>query len=189
MSRYFASLLLFIFLYGCESEADLMSEANRKKGSEELVSDVRMKYTDSGKIKVMLKAPTIRRFEKEHNDMQEFIDGIYTEFYDDSSKLKATLTADYAIRDANRRTMTARNNVKLVSAVDKTKLESEELIWDESRAIIYTHKFFKWTKDKEIGTGFFFEADQSFKKIKMRATEADNIEIPGFTPTKDTIYK
>jgi putative SOS response-associated peptidase YedK len=92
--------------------------------------------------------------------------------------LKATLTARYAIRDENKRLMTARDHVVL-NARDSSILESEELIWDESRAIIYTNKFFKWTRGKEIGTGFFFEADQAFKRIKMRRTEADNIIIQG----------
>ena len=178
MSRYFASICLLLLWWGCENDINLINEITRKKGSEDIVHDVTMHYTDSGLLKVILKTPIISRRAENNNTLQEFTNGIYCEFYDDSSKLKATLTARYAIRDENKRLMTARDHVVLISA-DSSTLESEELNWDESRAIIYTNKFFKWTKGKEIGTGFFFEADQSFKKIRMRRTEADNIVIPG----------
>lgn len=180
MSRYYDSLfLLFLFLcWGCDNEVNLLNEVQRNKGNEESVQNVTLHYSDSGQLKVLLKAPVINRKKENGSNIQEFTDGIYCEFYDDSSHLKARLTARYAIRDEDKRIMTARDHVVLVSA-DSTKLETEELIWDENRRIIYSNKFFKWTRGREIGTGFYFEADQSFEKIKMRNMEADNIVVPG----------
>ena len=178
MLRYFVSIFIIGSWWGCENDISLINEITRKKGGEEIVHDITMRYTDSARLKVLLKAPVIWRRAEGTNTIQEFSKGIYCEFYDDSSRLKATLTARYAIRDENKRLMTARDHV-ILNSRDSSILESEELIWDESRAIIYTNKFFKWTKGKEIGTGFFFEADQAFKRIKMRRTEADNIIIQG----------
>jgi hypothetical protein len=178
MLRYFVSIFIIGSWWGCENDINLINEITRKKGGEEIVHDITMRYTDSARLKVLLKAPVIWRRAEGTNTIQEFSKGIYCEFYDDSSRLKATLTARYAIRDENKRLMTARDHV-ILNSRDSSILESEELIWDESRAIIYTNKFFKWTRGKEIGTGFFFEADQAFKRIKMRRTEADNIIIQG----------
>lgn len=178
MLRYCVSIIVLLTWWGCENDINLINEITRKKGGEEIVHDITMRYTDSSRLKVLLRAPVIWRRTEGTNTIQEFSKGIYCEFYDDSSRLKATLTARFAIRDENKRLMTARDHVVLNSR-DSTILESEELNWDESRAIIYTNKFFKWTKGKEIGTGFFFEADQAFKRIKMRRTEADNIIIQG----------
>lgn len=183
MSRYFVSLFSLILWWGCESDNNLINEVTRKKGNEEIVEDVTLHYTDSGRLEVMLKAPVIKRSNEKNVTLQEFTSGIYCEFYDDSMRLKARLTARYAVRDENKRIMTARDHVVLISS-DSTKLESEELIWDEGRAIVYSNKFVKWSRGKEVGTGFFFEADQAFTKIKMRKTEADNIVIPGLQGVK-----
>ena len=178
MLRYLGSFWALILLISCENDFNLLQEVHQKKGNEELVRDVVLHYTDSGRLEVLLKAPVIKRTLLNNIPLQEFTEGIYCEFYDDSLRLKARLTARYAIRDENKRIMTARDQVVLVSA-DSTRLESEELIWDEGRAIVYSNKFVKWSRGKEVGTGFFFQADQSFKKIQMRKTEADNIVIPG----------
>lgn len=178
-------LLHFIFfiafgvmIWSCTNTPDLLEEVNRKKGNEEIIENIVLHYTDSGKLKVLLKAPVVKRTGANHNLIQEFTNGIYCEFYDDTSKLAATLTSNYAFREENKRMMTARDHVRLEKA-DGTLLETEELIWDENKQIIYSNKFVKYTRGKEVGTGFFFEADQSFKKIKMRKTEADNIVVPG----------
>ena len=178
MLRYLGSLLAIVFLGACENDFNLLQEVHQKKGNEEIVRDVTLHYTDSGRLEVLLKAPVIKRTLQKNIPLQEFTEGIYCEFYDDSLRLKARLTARYAIRDENKRIMTARDQVVLVSA-DSTRLESEELIWDEGRAIVYSNKFVKWSRGKEVGTGFFFQADQTFTKIQMRKTEADNIVIPG----------
>lgn len=183
MLRYCVSLLILSLWWSCENEVSLINEVNRKKGNEELVHDVTLHYTDSGRLEVLLKAPVIKRTNERNSSLQEFTDGIYCEFYDDSMKLKARLTARYAVRDENKRIMTARDHVVLISS-DSTRLESEELIWDEGKAIVYSNKFVKWSRGKEVGTGFFFEADQAFTKIKMRKTEADNIVIPGLDAKK-----
>lgn len=180
MSRYLGSLLAIVFLGACENDFNLLQEVHQKKGNEEIVRDVTLHYTDSGRLEVLLKAPVIKRTLQKNIPLQEFTEGIYCEFYDDSLRLKARLTARYAIRDENKRIMTARDQVVLVSA-DSTRLESEELIWDEGRAIVYSNKFVKWSRGKEVGTGFFFQADQTFTKIQMRKTEADNIVIPGLS--------
>jgi len=179
MLRYLGSLLIFAaIIAACNDSSDLMSEVTRKKGNEEIIENIELHYSDSGKLKVLLKAPIVRRSGSTNSLVQEFTKGIYCEFYDDTSNLVATLTSNYAFREEYKRTMTARDHVKLVK-VDGTVLETEELIWDETKQIIYSNKFVKYTRGKEIGTGFFFEADQSFKKIKMRKTEADNILVPG----------
>ena len=178
MLRYLGSLLAIFFLGACENDFNLLQEVHQKKGNEEIVRDVTLHYTDSGRLEVLLKAPVIKRTLQKNIPLQEFTEGIYCEFYDDSLRLKARLTARYAIRDENKRIMTARDQVVLVSA-DSTRLESEELIWDEGRAIVYSNKFVKWSRGNEVGTGFFFQADQTFTKIQMRKTEADNIVIPG----------
>lgn len=184
MLRYFVSSFILFSVWACENEVNLIDAITRKKGNEELVHDVTLHYTDSGRLEVLLKAPVINRTNEKNIALQEFTDGIYCEFYDDSMQLKARLTARYAIRDENKRIMTARDHVVLISR-DSTRLESEELIWDESKAIVYSNKFFKWSRGKEVGTGFFFEADQAFTKIKMRKTEADNIVIPGLEAKKE----
>ena len=174
----FCVLAMISFIWACNDTPDLLEEVNRTKGNVETIDQVVLHYTDSGKLKVLLKAPVVRRTGPSHNLMQEFPKGIYCEFYDDTSNLSATLTAKYAFREESKRTMTARDQVRLEKA-DGTLLETEELIWDENKQIIYSNKFVKYTRGKEVGTGFFFEADQSFKKIKMRKTEADNIVVPG----------
>ena len=80
MSRYFVSIFILLVWWGCENDINLINEITRKKGGEEIVHDVTLRYTDSGKIMVLLKTPVIIRTTVGSTTQQEFTEGIYCEF-------------------------------------------------------------------------------------------------------------
>ena len=131
----------------------------------EQIKGAELLHTENGKVKVKLVARCIERFQ----DIQPaliFSDHLEVYFYNDSSQLQSTLTADYASIDEESKIMLAQNNVVLISSDDK-KLETDELIWDEKKNKIYTDKKVKITTGKEIVYGEGFTSNPDFKEYSI----------------------
>ena len=80
--------------------------------------------------------------------------------------MRSTLTAKTAVRYQEKGKIIARDSVILVSSKQE-RLETEELIWDEKTAKVYTEKFVKVTKPGEIIYGYGLEAEQDFSYWKI----------------------
>lgn len=80
--------------------------------------------------------------------------------------IKSTLTAKTAVQYPDKGRIIARDSVVLTT-VKKERLETEELIWDEKTAKVFTEKFVKVTKPGEVIYGFGLEAEQDFSYWKI----------------------
>ena len=127
------------------------------------LKDAELIYSDSGKVQMMLKAPLINRYNGE-NPYNEFPKGLIAYFYDENGIVKSYLTANYAIHYEKKRIMEAKNNVVFVNEEHKEQLNTEHLVWDEKKAIIFSDQFVKITTKDEILLGEGFESDETFNK-------------------------
>lgn len=128
--------------------------------------DVEILYSDSAKIKMILKSKQIDRYEGKEPYI-EFPKGIEVEFFDDKEALQSRLTANYAIRKEKSLIMEAKQDVVVVNEKGET-LNTEHLIWDESNDLIHTEEFVKITTKDEILFGDGLESNQSFTKYKIK---------------------
>ncbi len=127
-------------------------------------------YSDSANIRVRITAPTLLTYLDRANPHQEFPNGIKAEFYDNFNTKASTLTGKYAIRYQNKNETFIQDSVVWVSAKGE-RLETEELIWDENKAVIYSNKFVVMNKPDEVIYSYGFKANQDFTRAEFNAIE------------------
>ena len=159
-------LFFLVVLISCTNDPKLVQEfVSDIQQPNEQIKGAELLHTENGKLKVRVLAISIERFQ----DIQPsliFSDHLEVYFYNDSSQLQSTLMADYASIDEDKKIMIAQNNVTLISSEDK-KLETDELIWDETKNKIYTDKKVKITTGKDVIYGEGFTSTPDFKQYSI----------------------
>ncbi|MCW3125054.1 MAG: hypothetical protein JWO03_712 [Bacteroidetes bacterium] len=154
-------LLAVCLLTGCKNnleEAKLVT--SRANVNIEQGKGVIINYSDHGKTKIKADAKTITRFNTDKPYM-EFSDGIKVSFYSTDGQVSTTMVADYASAVENSNVMTASKNVEVINAKGE-KLNTEELIWDEQKKILYSNAFVKISTADEIIYGNGMQANEDF---------------------------
>jgi len=129
---------------------------------------VEILYTDSGLVRIRITAPVMNHFTfNVPEPYTEMPKGIYVEFYNDSSKIKTTLKADYGIRYEKNKRTEVKNNVVVVNVAGET-LNTDKLNWDEALRKIYTDAFVQITTKKEVLKGTGMEANEDFTEYEIR---------------------
>jgi len=155
------SSAMTLFLSGCKNDLDQAKLiTSRANVNIETGKNVIIQYSDHGNTKIKAVAKTLTRFNVEKPYL-EFTDGIKITFYSEDRTVGTTMTADYASAVENSNIMTARKNVEVINAKGE-KLNTEEIIWDEQKKIIYSNAFVKITTADEIIWGNGMEANEDF---------------------------
>lgn len=136
----------------------------------ETVKEVEIFYSDSAHVRVKIAGPTMLNHLDKNNPMQEFTDGVVAEFFGADGKITSKLSAKYGIRYEGRSEVVVRDSV-IWESLEREKLETEELIWDEKTKKVYTNKFVVITRPDEIIYGHGFEANQDFSYSRINAIE------------------
>ncbi len=128
--------------------------------------NIGINYTDSGYLKARVFAPLLERYSSEELNYSEMNKGITAYFYKSNGKVSSFIKAKYARRDERNLSMLVKNNVVVVNDQGDT-IQTDELIWDETRDLISTDKYVSiHSKDKIIyGTGL--ETKTDFKQPKI----------------------
>jgi LPS export ABC transporter protein LptC len=128
--------------------------------------EVEIIYSDSAMVRVRVTGPVLYNHVDRENPRQEFPQGVQIQFMAPDLSVRSTLTAKTAVRRQEKGEIIARDSVVMLTAKGE-RLETEELIWDEKTAKVYTEKFVKVTKPGEIIYGYGLEADQDFTYWKI----------------------
>lgn len=130
--------------------------------------DINLKYTDSGKVKAILKSPLMLDYSNLEYGFNEFPDGVHVTLFDDNKK-ENYVVADYAISYNETNIIDLRGNVKLTS-YDGKVMDTEQLYYDQKNEWFYTEKNFKFTDSEGQyyeGPGIDFSKD--FKVVNMQS--------------------
>lgn len=142
--------------------------------------DVVINYSDNGVVRIKAMGPKATRFNAEKPYL-EFSEGIKIEFYNAAREKESTLTAKRATAVENSHSMTARDSVVVINNKGET-LNTDELIWDEEKKIIYSNSFVKIATADEILYGNGMTANENFSdyeikhitgKIKVKTSELE----------------
>jgi LPS export ABC transporter protein LptC len=159
---FFLSQILI--LGACKNEVtDATPVITRDQLSIEKGKDVEIIYSDSAHIKVRVTGPNMLYYTDRGNPRQEFTEGVKTYFYDENQIEQGILTGKYAIRDEQKHKVIVRDSVVWTSARDG-KLETSELIWDETANVIRSTRYCTITRGKEVIHGFNFETNDKLSK-------------------------
>jgi LPS export ABC transporter protein LptC len=96
-----------------------------------------------------------------------FPEGFRVDFYDSVMNITSTITGNYGIHYRKREIMEARQNVVVTNFETGERLDTEELIWDQKKELIYSNKFVKISSEDGVIYGDGLEAEQDFSKRKI----------------------
>ncbi|MGB1316703.1 MAG: LPS export ABC transporter periplasmic protein LptC [Flavobacteriales bacterium] len=164
----FACLFLFaLVLAGCVND---LEEVKAITSNEilpvEVADDIKIIYSDSAILKVILEAQHLERFVGE-NPYLEMTNGVHVRFYNSLGTVESELSSNYAVSYENTDIMEAKENVVVVNQKGET-LNTEHLIWEEKTERIHTEEFVKITTEDEVIFGHGFESNQDFTKYRIK---------------------
>ena len=159
---------LIIMLFACENDIKVITSLSQVDSLPyEQARDIEVYYSDSGRLRAYLESPLMKNYEKT-NAYVEFPEGFKVIFYGSDLKPKSEITAKYGIRYEKTKIMEAKNNV-IVRNIDKNEqLNTEYLIWDENKRIIYSEVFVKITRADEVLYGDGLTSDQDFENYTIK---------------------
>jgi len=154
----------------CETDLGKVRELTEKEEIVETGKGVEILFSEGGMVKVKLIGNTVLSHVSEEEPYLEFKDGLKVYFYNEKMHVESRLSANYGKKYEKKTEMLVRDNVVVVN-VRGEKLETEELVWDSEKEIIYSNEFVKITRPDEIIYGDGLESNADFtdyqiKKIK-----------------------
>lgn len=160
-------LVLCLLLAGCINDpAEVARLQDTLDDQVELAEGVQILYSDSARVRLILEAPTMYNYLTPSDPRQEFPDGIKAYFLDENQDTSSTLVAQHGVYRRRNNLITVRDSV-VWESVDRQRLETEELNWDEQRELIYTNKFVVLTQPDYIITGYGLESDPGFTNARV----------------------
>ncbi|HPK10215.1 MAG TPA: LPS export ABC transporter periplasmic protein LptC [Saprospiraceae bacterium] len=189
MSRfyYFSIFLLFIGVYSCTNDVkDVDALVSPTEAQKEIGKNVTIYYSDSAVVKVKIRGPLLERYTERDDPKDVFPQGVFVEFLDLHGKPYSWLEADRAVRSENEHLIYVSGHVKFYNS-NNDKLESPELIWDESNEIVKTDKFVRITQPERGDTtyGYGFEANQNFTRFEIKRKVQGKINIDNLSKNLD----
>jgi LPS export ABC transporter protein LptC len=169
IARLFRVCAVVFALASCTNDLnEVMSLPKSKLTPDQEGDSVTVLYTDSAKLRLMIKANRMLTFTKNVKEPFTVLpNGVFVTFFDEDERISATLKANYGVRFDLSRRMEARHAVEVVNK-NGEKLETEKLVWDENRHMIYTDAFVKITTGKEVITGKGMESNEDFTKYEIK---------------------
>lgn len=162
------SVISIGMLFSCSnSKQDIERITFTEDFPDETTKDATIYYSDSAKIKAILKAPVIDRYAATADPYNEFPEGIDVVFYNDSGTVENTITSNYAKHMVEQKWMEAQTNV-IVTNKDGDQLNTEQLIWDQANQTIFSEEFVKITTKEEIIYGDGFESNENFTQYRIK---------------------
>ncbi len=158
-----------LLLASCTNDLkDVMALPKSRLTPSQEGDSVTMLYTDSARLRLMVKANRMLVFSKNVKEPFTVLPkGVFVTFFNEDELISATLKADYGVRFDLSKRMEARYNVVVINKKGE-KLETEKLVWDQNKERIYTDAFVKITTGKEVIMGNGMESNQDFSKYEIK---------------------
>jgi LPS export ABC transporter protein LptC len=186
--KLFYGLLVVLGFSACSNEVEEINQllAEDLQTNVERGKNVRIFYSDSATVKVIINAPVLERYNAYNDSKDVFPKGILIEFLNEQKVVDSWLKADNAVREARTSKVTAKGNVIFYDAKNQ-KLETPELIWDEKERIVYTEKIVRITQAEKGDTtyGFGFRANQDFSRIEIKKKVQGKMNVTDFVSLID----
>lgn len=167
-----AGLFVSAMLFSCDNNTqkvrDLLADKNLPVGT---AKDAYHVYKDSGRISSKLMTPVLLDFgnRKEH-PYSEFPAGIKIINFNKNEKDSITITGNYAISYDKTTISEIKGNVVVVNHTEKSRLETEQLFWDQKTNYFVSEKAFKLMTPKDTIFGIGFESKDDLSKHLAKKT-------------------
>lgn len=157
-------LFILTMLFACKNDMNEIVAMNFNDTLPDVsAKDIEFTFSDSAKVQVRLMGPVMHAYQGDDAYMV-FPDGFSVEFYDSLLNVTTTITGEYGIHYSEKKMMEARKNVVVTNYETGERLDTEELIWDMTKEIIFSNKFVKITSEDGVLYGDTLIASQDFSK-------------------------
>lgn len=162
-----AVILVIAMLFACKNKLSDIAAIDFNDTIPDIsAKNISFTFSDSAIVQIRLSGPIMHAYEGEDGYMV-FPEGFMLEFYDSLFNITTTITADYGIHYEEKKLMEARKNVVVTNFETGERLDTEELIWDQKKELIFSKKFVKITSEDGVLFGDGLEAEQDFSKRRI----------------------
>ncbi len=164
----FVTALAVTLFFACDSN-NIQEQApfNFENAPDAVGKEIQLKYTDSGKLKAVLRTPTILDYSSGQMKYREFPDGLVLDVFDKEMK-KTVVTSKYGVSYESTGIIDLRGDVD-VKTGDSVHLEAPQLYWDQGNGWMFTDKPYKATfSNGSFNDGLGFDANQDFSNFNSR---------------------
>ena len=170
-----AAFSLVAVLFSCESDVkeirNLLEEKNLPIGMAKKIVHV---YKDSGRITSKLKSPLLFDFSnRTDHPYNEFPNGIKIITFENKGKDSITILGDYALTYSKTKISELKGNVVVINHTDESRLETDQLFWDQNTDYFYTEKKFILITKTDLITGVGFESKKDLSKHVAKKMTGD----------------
>jgi len=186
---YLPTLLaaIVVLATACGKEKNRLSAIDDDKQVPTLIIDsLHMLYTESGLLRMDLKAPSMQRYMLAPEPYSVFKDGMVVFFYTPDKVLESEIRADYALnKEKPEETWLAINNVEIINYLKQQSLYTDTLHWNRATKTIYTTAPVRIvTPDGEIIGKNGMTSDERFNDYEIRAVKDSYIYANDEAPLK-----
>ena len=167
IAAVFAAIILLLFP-GCKNDISVVESLTiKEKSPVERGSGMHLYHSQHALVKNELFFEEINKYTAPEN-YQEFPKGVKIITYTEENEKAMSLTANYAIDYQDRKFMEAKYNVVITNFEKGDVIETEHLIWDMNKKMIYSQTQTKQIKpDGSVYIGTGFESNESFTKYSV----------------------
>lgn len=159
--------LLAVMLFSCKNKIEEVGEMFSENMPTQTTYDAVYTYSDSARITSTINTSKLERYETEDTSYAVFPLGLHIEFAGNAEHSSSNLRAKYGIWRQDVRTMEVQKEVVFTNGKGE-KLETEELIWYQDSARIYTDEFVKITQEGAVIYGHGMEAAEDFSWYRLK---------------------
>ncbi|MNF27875.1 Lipopolysaccharide export system protein LptC [compost metagenome] len=161
------TVLAVTLFFGCESNFKEVQKINFSDFVPSSDADaVNLKYTDSGRITVVLISPKMLDFASVDFPFTEFPKGIDVTLYDKKGK-RTFIKSNYAVSYKQTGIIDLQGKVKITSDVGQV-LETEQLYFDQKNEWFFTERRFKFSDPKGASNGQGIDFSKDFKVVNSQ---------------------
>ena len=170
-------MMIVAMLFSCTNDSkevrDFLAEKNLPIG---IAKDAFHVYKDSGQITSKLITPQLNDFSNRKNHpYNEFPKGVKIINFENDGKDSVTIIGDYALSYSKTSISELRGNVVVLNHTEKSKLETEQLFWDQKNKYFFSEKKFILTTPTDTINGVGFESRENLTKWVSKNITGDII--------------
>lgn len=160
--------------FGCESNFKSIQKLNLTEMMPSGIADtIHLKYTDSGVVKSILRAPKMLDYGNIKHAFTEFPEGILLTLIDDKNQSNV-VQSKYAITYKETGIIDLQTDVKLTSFEGQV-LETTQLFYDQKNEWFFTKEDFTFTDNKNTTRGEGIDFNKDFTRITYKKVYAETL--------------
>lgn len=158
--------------FSCQNAYQEIQKLNLpKKFPAGVARNFELVYTDSTKVKAILKSPVNEDYSNQPFPYQEFPEGLKVDFFDNENN-RSTVTADYGIIYSATGLIELIGNVVLQTH-DGKRLTAPQMYWDQKNEWIFTEKSYTFASEDLNMTGMGIDFNKEFTVVNSHSNTGD----------------